>query len=79
MTPSIGDASVESAGLSVELRGPKHFRQTLKNVPPGVSRTFNFLTFPVGAYKVIVKYGDQTITENAELIDDCTEIEVMFD
>jgi len=79
VTPSTEDASEESAGLSVELRGPKHFRQTLKNVPPGVSRTFKFLTFPVGSYEVIAKYGDRIVTESVELLDDCTEIEMIFE
>ena len=79
VTPSTGDASVESAGLSVEFRGPKHFRQTRKNAPPGVGRTFKFLSFPVGAYEVIVKYGHRPITESVELIDDCIEIEVEFE
>jgi len=78
-TPPAEDEYVERADMTVELRGPKHFRTTHRKIGPGALTVATLRTFPVGAYELIVKWGDRTITKTVELIDDPTEIDLAFE
>ena len=77
-TPSAKNVSVEQGDLSLELRGPKHFRLTRQKIRPGSSSRLKFLTFPVGTYEVIAKYAGKTASDTVDLQDDCEDIELAF-